>query len=222
VLVCDDDPHMLRALRVVLGQQGFMVLPSGTAAEALALVSSHPPDAAILDLVLPDGDGVGICESIREWSGMPILVLSAVEEEAEKVRALNVGADDYITKPFGPEELVARLNAVLRRAQTDEAEEAVVAFDGLEVDLAAHAVRREGDLIHLTPTEFALLRTLARNRGRLVTHELLLVEVWGPVFADETQVLRVHVANLRRKIERDPAHPRCITTETGIGYRFAA
>jgi two-component system, OmpR family, KDP operon response regulator KdpE len=184
-------------------------------------VSSHPPDAAILDLVLPDGDGVGICESIREWSRMPILVLSAVDEEAEKVRALNVGADDYVTKPFGPEELIARLNAVLRRSQGDQ-DEGLVAVDGLEVDLAAHAVRRDGDPIHVTPTEFALLRALARNRGRLVTHEMLLVEVWGPVFADETQVLRVHIANLRRKIERDSANPRYITTDAGIGYRFAS
>jgi two-component system, OmpR family, KDP operon response regulator KdpE len=221
VVVCDDDPHILRALKVVLGQRGFDVVPSTCAAEALDLLSVHPPDAAIVDLVLPDGDGVQICMSIREWSKMPIILLSAVEEEAEKVKALNAGADDYITKPFSPEELIARLNAVLRRTEPDEEEPSVTA-DGLGVDLAARAVRRDGELVHLTPTQFALLRVLVRNRGRLMTHRMLLLEVWGPACEDETQLLRVHVANLRRKIEPDPADPRYITTDPGVGYRFAA
>jgi two-component system KDP operon response regulator KdpE len=151
---------------------------------------------------------------------MPIVVLSAIGEEAEKVRALNAGADDYVTKPFGPSELIARLNAALRRAAPRDGVEPVLAADGLELDLAAHEVRRDGEPVHLTPTEFALLLTLMRNRGRLMTHGGLITEVWGPAYASDTQTLRVHVANLRRKIEPDPGAPRYITTELGVGYRF--
>jgi two-component system, OmpR family, KDP operon response regulator KdpE len=151
---------------------------------------------------------------------MPIIVLSAVGEEEAKVRALAAGADDYVTKPFGPPELIARLEAVLRRAQP-EASEPTIAADGLEIDLAARAVRREGEEIHLTPTEFELLRVLAQNRGRLMTHSALLSEVWGPAYADDLQVLRTHVANLRRKIEPSEGH-RYIRTDPGVGYRFAA
>jgi two-component system KDP operon response regulator KdpE len=221
VLVCDDEPQILRALRVVLREAGFEVVPAATAEEALDRAAVQPPDAAILDLVLPDGDGIAVCTSLREWSRMPILVLSAVGDEDEKVRALEAGADDYIVKPFAPRELVARLQAALRRAGDGPGEPAIVA-DRLVIDLAARTVTRDGVDIHLTPIEFGLLRTLARQRGRLLTHRALLVEVWGPAYADDTQVLRTHIANLRRKIEPPGEAPRYIRTDPGVGYRFAA
>lgn len=217
VLVCDDERQILRAMRVILGDAGFEVITAATASEALDAASLRAPQAAILDLVLPDGNGVDVCRAIREWSEMPIIVLSAVGDEAEKVRALDAGADDYVTKPFGPGELIARLNAALRRAGRT-AEEPVLSFDGLEIDLAAHRVSRDGEEVRLTPTEYELLHTLARNRGRLMTHRALLSEVWGRAYAEDTQTLRVHIANLRRKIEPDP--PRYIRTDPGIGYRF--
>ena len=222
VLVCDDEPQILRALRVILREAGFEVMPAATRREALDSAAVQPPDAAIVDLVLPDGDGVDLCRSLREWSELPIVVLSAVGDEAEKVRALNAGADDYVTKPFGPSELIARLNAALRRAAPRDDTEPVVSADGLELDLMAHQVSRDGEPIHLTPIEFDLLRTLMQNRGRLMTHRVLLTTVWGPAYAGDTQTLRVHVANLRRKIEPDPGAPRYITTDPGVGYRFTA
>jgi two-component system, OmpR family, KDP operon response regulator KdpE len=219
VLVCDDEIQILRALRVVLKDAGFEVVATATAEEALDVAAVHPPQAAIIDLVLPDGDGVDVCRQLREWSEMPILVLSAIGDEAEKIRALNAGADDYVTKPFSPGELVARLNAVMRRAQPGLAEP-VISADGLDIDLAAHEVRREGEPVHLTKTEFELLRLLAVNRGRLMTHRALLTEVWGPGYEDDKQVLRVHMANLRRKI--DTGERRFIRTDPGVGYRFDA
>jgi two-component system KDP operon response regulator KdpE len=220
VLVCDDEPQILRALRVILRDAGFEAVPAETAEDALDLVAVRPPDAAIIDLVLPDMDGVELCARLREWTEMPIILLSAVGEEDAKVRALAAGADDYITKPFGPRELVARLEANLRRIGPGP-EEAVIRADGLEVDLPRRAVLREGAEVHLTPTEFDLLRLLARNRGRLMTHRELLVTVWGSGYSDDTQVLRAHIANLRRKIE--PASgPRYIKTDPGVGYRFSA
>jgi len=221
VLVCDDEPQILRALRVILREQGFDVLPAATAREALDSAALRRPDAAIVDLVLPDGDGVDVCRALREWSELPIVVLSAVGDEAEKVRALNAGADDYVTKPFGPSELIARLNAALRRAAPGDADPVVTA-GALKLDLMAHEVRLDGEPIHLTPIEFNLLRTLMLNRRRLMTHRALLTEVWGSAYAGDTQTLRVHVANLRRKIEPDPSAPRYITTDAGVGYRFAA
>ena len=215
ILVCDDEPQILRALKVILREAGFEAVPAETAQEALDRAAVHPPDAAILDLVLPDGDGVEVCREIRRWSRMPIIVLSAVGEEDAKVRALEAGADDYVTKPFGARELVARLQAALRRVG-DPPDEPTIVVDGLEIDLAARTVRREGHDVHLTPIEFRLLETLARNRGRLMTHRALLVEVWGPEYADDVTVLRGHIANLRRKIT-----PRYIRTDPGVGYRFA-
>ena len=186
--MCDDELQILRALKVILRDAGFEVVATATAEEALDAVAVRPPDAAIIDLILPDGDGIEVCRSIREWSDMPILVLSAVGEEAEKVRALDAGADDYVTKPFGPAELIARLNAALRRAGT--ADDAALTFDGLEIDLAARKVTRGGEEVHLTPTEYDLLRVLARNRGRLITHRALLTEVWGGAWESDTQTLR--------------------------------
>jgi two-component system KDP operon response regulator KdpE len=217
VLVVDDEPQILRALRIILRDAGFEVVQAATAEEALDQAALKPPAAAIVDLVLPDGDGIDVTRALREWSQMPILVLSAVGEEDAKVRALEAGADDYVTKPFGPRELVARLQAALRRAEPGQSEP-VLRANGLELDLAAHTVTVDGAEVHLTPIEFRLLRVLAVNRGRLLTHRALLVEVWGPEYANDVQVLRVHIANLRRKLG-DTAY---IRTDPGVGYRFAA
>jgi two-component system, OmpR family, KDP operon response regulator KdpE len=222
VLVCDDEPHIVRALKIIMREAGFDALPAETAAEALQVATLQRPDAAILDLLLPDGDGVQVCLAIREWSDMPIIVLSAVGEEDQKVRALEAGADDYVTKPFSPRELVARLQAALRRA-TPEPGEPVVRADGLEVDLAARRVRRDGQEVHLTPTEFDLLRALVRNRGRLLTHRALLHDVWGQAYAGDIPTLRTTIARLRRKLEPDgDTGPRYIRTDPGVGYRFDA
>jgi two-component system KDP operon response regulator KdpE len=215
VLVCDDEPQILRALRVVLREAGFEAVPVATGEEALDRAAIRPPDAAIVDLVLPDLDGIEVCRRLREWSQMPIIVLSAVGDEDEKVHALEAGADDYVTKPFGPRELVARLQAALRRSG-GVADEPTIRGNGLEVDLAARVVRVDGDEVHLTPIEFDLLRTLARQQGRLLTHRALLTDVWGPEYANDTAVLRTHIANLRRKIGS-----RHIRTDPGVGYRFS-
>ncbi len=219
ILVVDDESQILRALKVVLREAGFEVVPAETASEALDRAAVRPPQAAIVDLVLPDGDGVEVTRELRKWSEMPILVLSAVGDEDQKVRALEAGADDYITKPFGARELVARLQAALRRAGRS-ADEPAVTVDGLEVDLAARTVKREGEPVHLTPIEFDLLRVLVRNRGRLLTHRALLSEVWGPEYVDDIQPLRTHIARLRAKIEPE-GRPRYIVTDPGVGYRFS-
>jgi two-component system KDP operon response regulator KdpE len=221
VLVVDDEPQILRALKVVLREAGFEAVPAETGSQALDLAAVRPPEAAIVDLVLPDVSGIEVTRGLRAWSEMPILVLSAVGEEEQKVLALEAGADDYITKPFGARELVARLQAALRRARGGE-EEPSIAVDGLEVDLAARIVRREGEPVHLTPIEFELLRVLLRNRGRLMTHRSLLAEVWGPEYVDDIQPLRTHIARLRAKVEpKRGESPRYIVTDPGVGYRFA-
>lgn len=219
ILVCDDEPQIVRALRVILRDAGFEAVPASSGEEALDLIAVRPPQAAVLDLMLPDLDGVEVTRRIREWSEMPIVVLSAIGDEDKKVEALAAGADDYVTKPFGPRELVARLEAALRRARP-EVEEPAITVEGLEIDLAARRVCRDGTDVHLTPTEFELLRVLVRNRGRLMTHRALLVEVWGVEYEDDVQVLRAHVANLRGKIEPAGDH-RYIRTDPGVGYRFA-
>src|SRR3984893_15849933 len=220
VLVVDDEPQILRALKVVLREAGFEAVPAETGAQALDLAAVRPPEAAIIDLVLPDGDGIELTRRLREWSEMPIIVLSAVGEESQKVRALEAGADDYVTKPFGTRELIARLQAALRRAGRSE-EEPTITAEGLEIDLASRVVRREGGAVHLTPIEFDLLRVLARNRGRLMTHRKLLGDVWGPQYVDDIQPLRTHIARLRAKIEpQDAGAPRYIVTDPGVGYRF--
>jgi two-component system, OmpR family, KDP operon response regulator KdpE len=220
ILVCDDESRIVRAVKLVLRPEGYEVLTAETIEQALDIAALFPVEAAIVDLVLPDGNGIDLCRSLREWSRMPIIVLSALGEEEQKVRALREGADDYITKPFGPRELLARLEAVLRRA-SPEPEESVISAAGLDVDLAAHIVRRDGQQIHLTPTEFSLLRTLIRNRGRLLTHRDLLVEVWGLAYADDVTILRRQIANLRNKIEPSTGPRRhYVLTEAGIGYRF--
>jgi len=224
ILVCDDEPQILRALRVILRDAGYEALPADSGEEALDVAAVSHPSAAIIDLVLPDMDGIELCRRLREWTDMPLIVLSAVGEEDAKVRALAAGADDYVTKPFGPRELIARLQANMRRIGPEQ-EDAVVTSGDLTVDLASHVVTLAGQEVHLTPTEFDLLRLLVRNRGRLMTHRDLLVNVWGSGYADDTQVLRAHIANLRRKIEPDDAAgtagPRYIRTDPGVGYRFA-
>jgi two-component system KDP operon response regulator KdpE len=220
VLACDDELQILRALKVILRSEGYEVLIAANMEEALHVAALEPVDAAILDLLLPDGDGIELCRRLREWSDMPIIVLSAVGEEEQKIRALSAGADDYITKPFSPRELVARLGAVLRRSSPEPAA-GVITADGLEVDLVGHVVRRDGAEVHLTRTEFELLRVLVRNRGRLLTHRALLSEVWGPGYAGDTQVLRTHIARLRRKIEPPGGAGRhYVRTEPGVGFRF--
>ena len=219
VLVVDDELQILRGLRVVLRTAGYDVATAQTKAEALDAVSLRPPDAMLLDLVLPDGSGVDVCREVRRWSGLPIIVLSAVGDEREKVRALDVGADDYVTKPFGTEELLARLRAVIRRAAETAGEPAVTVGD-LEIDLADRRVRRAGEQVHLTPIEFDLVAALARHRGKLMTHRQLLQEVWGPRYEEETNYLRVYMAQIRRKLEPEPARPRYFITEPGMGYRF--
>jgi two-component system, OmpR family, KDP operon response regulator KdpE len=220
VLVVDDEPQIVRGLRVILTNAGYRVEEATTQKEALDAVSVRPPDAIVLDLVLPDGDGVEVAGEIRKWSQVPIVVLSAVGDEHQKVRALDAGADDYITKPFGTEELLARMRAVLRRRGDDG--DPVVRVGELEIDLADRSVRRGGEEIHLTPIEFDLLAQLARHPGRLVTHRQLLQEVWGPGYEDETQYLRVHFAHIRSKLEPDPSNPIYVITEPGIGYRLRA
>jgi two-component system KDP operon response regulator KdpE len=219
VLVVDDEPQIVRGLRVVLRNAGFQVDSAGTKEEALDALSHRPPDAVLLDLVLPDGSGVDVCKQVREWSLVPIVVVSAVGDEREKVRALDAGADDYVTKPFGSQELTARLRAVLRRVSDTTTEPAITVGD-IVIDVADRRVTRGDEQIHLTPIEFDLLRVLAQNRGRLVTHRHLLQEVWGPAYDTETHYLRVHVAHIRRKLELDPARPRYVITEPGVGYRL--
>ena len=220
VLVVDDEPQILRGLRVILRNAGFQVEVSDSVAGALDAVSVRPPDALVLDLVLPDGSGVDVVRDLRCWTALPILVLSAMGDEREKVRALDAGADDYVTKPFGAEELTARLRALLRRV--GESPEPVVEAEGVCIDVAARQVTRDGEPVHLTPIEFDLVQALARHRGKLVTHRQLLHEVWGPGYEGETHYLRVHVAHIRAKLEADPSLPRLIVTEPGVGYRLAA
>jgi two-component system, OmpR family, KDP operon response regulator KdpE len=219
VLVVDDEPQIVRGLRVVLRRAGYEVSSAATKEETLDAVSVRPPDAIVLDLVLPDGSGVDVCEEIRRWSKLPILVLSAVGDEREKVRALDAGADDYITKPFGTDELLARLRAVMRRSADDGAG-AEVTVGELVIDLPGRRIERSGEQVHLTPIEFDLVRVLAQHRGKLVTHHQLLQEVWGPSYGTETHYLRVHFAHIRSKLERDPSHPRYVITEPGVGYRL--
>jgi two-component system KDP operon response regulator KdpE len=219
VLAVDDDRQLLRALQITLAARGYEVVPAATGAGALAAAGSSPPDVVILDLGLPDLDGVAVIEGLRGWCTAPVIVLSARHEERAKVRALDAGADDYVTKPFGMEELLARLRAAVRRT-SPAADIAKVTTESFTIDLAARRVMREQAEIRLTPTEWHLLEVLVRNAGNLVTQRQLLQQVWGPAYGTETNYLRVHIANLRRKLEPDPSRPRYLITEPGIGYRF--
>jgi two-component system KDP operon response regulator KdpE len=219
VLVVDDEPEIVRGLKVVLRDAGYAVEAASTKAEALASLATRPPEALVLDLVLPDGDGVSIAKEVRSWSRLPILVLSAVGDERQKVRALDAGADDYVTKPFGTDELLARLRAVLRRSP-DSGHASQIEIGDLTIDLEDRKVLSDGREVHLTPIEFDLLRVLAQHPGRLVTQRQLLQEVWGPQYVDESHYLRVHIAHIRAKIESDPSRPRYLLTEPGVGYRL--
>jgi two-component system, OmpR family, KDP operon response regulator KdpE len=220
VLVVDDEPQFLRALVTNLRGAGYEVDTAVTAAEALTTAGLHPPDAFILDLLLPDGTGVDVCRELRTWTDAPIVLVSAVGEEEEKIAALDAGADDYVTKPFAIGELLARLRAALRRAGSPG--EPVLGVGPITVDLEKHAVTVSGKPVHLTPHEFRLLRVLAQNEGKLMTHRVILREVWGPAYGAESNYLHVYVSQLRRKLEPDPARPRYLLTEPGAGYRLVA
>jgi two-component system KDP operon response regulator KdpE len=218
ILVVDDEPQIVRALRTSLQGAGYDVETAATAEEALAKAAMRPPEGVILDLVLPDGSGTDVCRELRRWSDVPVLVLSAVGDEQQKVAALDAGADDYLTKPFGVEELLARLRAALRRSEAPA--EPRVELGALVVDLERRLVTLSGKPLPLTPTEFGLLRLFVRNEGKLLTHQTILREVWGPSYGSESHYLHVYVSQLRRKIEPDPARPRLLLTEAGAGYRL--
>ena len=219
IVVVDDEPQIRRALRAALQAEGYRVDMAPSGAEALAMVDAAVPYLVILDLGLPDMDGTEVCSRLRASTQVPIIVLSVREAEREKVRALDAGADDYLVKPFGIAELLARIRASLRRAR-EEVGEPVIQQGDLELDLARHRVTRDGVEIHLTPTEYELLAYLATHRGRVLTHQMILRRVWGAEYEGEVQYLRVFVSHLRRKIEPDPRSPRYLLTETGVGYRF--
>jgi two-component system KDP operon response regulator KdpE len=225
VLVVDDEPQIRRALAINLRARGYDVVEAPTGEDALVAAADRHPDVVVLDLGLPGIDGIEVVEGIRGWSTVPIVVLSVRDAEADKVAALDAGADDYVTKPFGMDELLARMRAALRRA-VPAPEEPVIETDGLRIDLAAKRVYRaaqdgpEPTEVHLTPTEWGLVEVLARHRGKLVTQKQLLQEVWGPSYGTEANYLRVHMAAIRRKLEPDPGRPRWFVTEPGMGYRF--
>jgi two-component system KDP operon response regulator KdpE len=219
ILLVDDDHQLLRALRVAFTARGYDVTLATDATTALTTASQHPPDLAIVDLGLPDMDGLTVIERTRTWSSMPIIVLSARHLEEAKISALDAGADDFVTKPFGTGELLARVRAALRRV-TPSDEQPVITTAAFTIDLAARTVATQQGQTRLTPTEWHLLEILIRNPGKLITHKQLLREFWGPRYETETTYLRVHIANLRRKLEPDPARPRYLATEPNLGYRF--
>ncbi|WP_328601502.1 response regulator [Nocardia terrae] len=221
VLVVDDEPQILRALRINLSVRGYEVTTASTGAAALRAAAEKHPEVIILDLGLPDMDGIEVLAGLRGWSTAPVIVLSARTDSSDKVEALDAGADDYVTKPFGMDELLARLRAAVRRsANTADAAEPVIETASFTVDLASKKVTRHGHDVHLTPTEWGVLEMLVRNKGKLVGRRELLREVWGPSYATETHYLRVYLAQLRRKLEDDPSQPKHLLTEAGMGYRF--
>jgi two-component system KDP operon response regulator KdpE len=220
VLVVDDEPQILRALQMKLSSAGYIVETAATAKDALAQAAMRPPEAVILDLLLPDGSGTDVCRELRRWSSAPILVLSAVGEEKEKIDALDAGADDYVTKPFSGDELLARLRAALRR--TGPSTEPVIEVGELRIDRDKRSVTMAGEAISLTPTEYDLLRLLAENEGKLLTHPAILRAIWGPAYHEESNYLHVYVSHLRRKIEPDPARPRYVLNQPGVGYRLVS
>jgi two-component system KDP operon response regulator KdpE len=218
VLVVDDEPQILRAVEMKLRDAGYAVETAATAQEALAKAAMRPPEAIVLDVLLPDGRGTDVCRELRGWTSVPILVLSAVDEEKEKIEALDAGADDYVTKPFSGDELLARLRAALRRARPSS--EPVIEIDDLRIDLDKRLVTMRGRPVSLTPIEYDLLRLLAVNEGKLMTHPTILREVWGPAYREESNYLHVYISHLRRKIEPDPTRPRYIQNQPGVGYRL--
>jgi two-component system, OmpR family, KDP operon response regulator KdpE len=224
VLVVDDEPQIVRALRINLSARGYKVITAHDGKAALKAVAETKPDVVVLDLGLPDLDGTEVIAGLRGWTTVPIIVLSARGDSADKVQALDAGADDYVTKPFGMDELLARLRAAVRRSATSGVDgvEAVVDTGSFSIDLAAKKVRRDGKEVHLTKTEWGVLELLVRNRGRLVAQKQLLHDVWGPTYETESHYLRVYLAQLRRKLEPEPSRPRHLLTEPGMGYRFEA
>ncbi|GHI85964.1 response regulator [Streptomyces xanthophaeus] len=224
VLVVEDDPQLVRALKINLQARKFEVEEAPDGGSALRLAAARKPDVIVLDLGLPDMDGIEVIKAVRGWSKVPILVLSARHTSEDKIRALDAGADDYVTKPFSMDELLARLRAAARRHEEPSAsqadEVAVVTTDEFTVDLVAKKVRRGERTVRLTPTEWHLLEILITHPGRLITQSRLLLEVWGPTYGENTNYLRVYMAQLRRKLEADPSHPRYLITEPGMGYRF--
>jgi two-component system, OmpR family, KDP operon response regulator KdpE len=221
VLVVDDEPQIRRLLRVTLEANGYAVLDAATGQEGLVQAAQRRPDVVLLDLGLPELEGMSVLKRLREWSRVPVIILSVRDREDDKIAALDAGADDYVTKPFGTGELLARLRAALRHERGQGAEAVFTAGD-LQVDLAARVVQKGGQEVKLTPTEYALLRLLVTHAGKVLTHRQLLSEIWGPKAVDQTQYLRVHFAHLREKIEDDPAQPKLIITEPAIGYRLIA
>lgn len=221
ILVVDDEPQILRALRINLSVRGYDVVTASSGAGALRAAAEKPPDVIVLDLGLPDMDGVEVLAGLRGWCAAPVIVLSARTDSADKVEALDAGADDYVTKPFGMDEFLARLRAAVRRSSAAVSlDEPKVATDAFTVDLASKKVSKAGADVHLTPTEWGILEMLVRNRGKLVGRKELLQEVWGKAYANESHYLRVYLAQLRRKLEDDPANPKHLLTEAGMGYRF--
>jgi two-component system, OmpR family, KDP operon response regulator KdpE len=222
VLVVEDDPAMLKFLRAALSAQEYRVVDAGTARETMVAATTQNPELVLLDLGLPDGDGIEIARSLRGWSRVPIIVISARGREEDKVAALDAGADDYLTKPFGTRELLARIRVALRHAAASSTPDAglVIEAGPLRLDQARREVSVDGREVHLTPIEYRLLVLLARNAGKVLLHRQILVEVWGPPYANETHYLRVFMAQLRRKIEADPNRPRLLVTEPGVGYRL--
>ncbi len=223
ILVIDDEHQILRALRTILSQQNYQITVTGSGKEGLALASAIQPDLIILDLGLPDLSGVEVCQRLREWTDLPIIILSAHDNEAEKVAALDVGADDYLTKPFGVEELLARIRVALRHHVKSQSNKSpVISVGPLTIDLTNHLVKHGDDPVKLTATEYKLLAYLAGNAGRVLTHKLILNHVWGYSDGSQMEYLRVYVRLLRQKIEENPRDPQIIVTESGIGYRFMA
>jgi two-component system KDP operon response regulator KdpE len=223
ILVIDDEPQILRAMRTILTEKEFKVTTASRGEEGLTLAAANEPDIFILDLGLPDMDGVEVCARLREWTQHPIIVLSVRDSERDKVAALDAGADDYLTKPFSIEELLARVRVALRHsARMQGTQSKVIHAGSLTIDLAWHIVKRDGEEVKLTGTEYKLLSYLASNHGRVLTHQSLLVNVWGPADIDHTEYLRVYMRQLRKKLEDDPERPQYILTEPGIGYRFMA
>ena len=220
ILVVDDEPQILRALGTTLRGAGYTVDTAANVNDALTAAAANPPEAVILDLVLPDGNGTEVTRELRTWSDAPIVLVSAVGDEDEKIAALDAGADDYVTKPFAMGELLARLRAVLRRA--GQPGDPVIEIGELRLDLERSLVTVDGEQVHLTPREFRILRLLAQNEGKLLTHRTILREVWGPAYGDESNYLHVYLSQLRRKIEPDPTSPRYLLTEPGAGYRLVA
>ncbi|MEO8635959.1 MAG: response regulator [Gemmatimonadales bacterium] len=222
VLLIEDEPQMRRFLRAALDAQGLRLVEAPTAREGLAQAAARSPDLILLDLGLPDGDGLDLTRQIREWSTTPIIVLSARGQESDKVAALDAGADDYLTKPFSVPELLARIRVALRHAARGTGGEADIVVGDLRIDFASRLVFVRGEEIHLTPLEYKLLATLARHAGKVLTHRQLLREVWGPNAANQNHYLRVYMTQLRHKVESDPTHPRLLLTEPGVGYRMRA